>query len=143
MNVAALLAQKGSSVATTAPGDPVRTALATLVRHRIGALVVTSDGRTVEGIVSERDIVTGLDRSGADVLDRTVASIMSTDVRTCTPDDDLASLMEIMTSRRVRHLPVVNAGVLGGIVSIGDVVKARVDDLEVEARVLDDFIHAR
>jgi CBS domain-containing protein len=143
MNVAALLAQKGSSVATAAPGDPVRAAVTTLVQRRIGALVVTSDGRAVEGIVSERDIVRGLDRSGAGLLDGTVRSIMSTEVRTCSPEDDLASLMEIMTAHRVRHLPVVSDGVLGGIVSIGDVVKARVDDLEVEARVLDDFIHAR
>jgi CBS domain-containing protein len=143
MNVAALLAQKGSTVATAAPGDTVRAALTTLVEHRIGALVVTSDGRAVAGIVSERDIVRGLHRSGADLLDSTVASIMSSDVQTCAPEDDLASLMEIMTARRIRHLPVVSGGVLGGIVSIGDVVKARVDDLEVEARVLDDFIHAR
>jgi CBS domain-containing protein len=143
MKVAALLAQKGTFVATAGPLQPVRSALATLVRHRIGALVVTSDDATVEGIVSERDIVRGLDRSGADVLDTPVGSIMSTDVQTCAPDDDLASLMEIMTARRIRHLPVVHQGVLGGIVSIGDVVKARVDELEVERRVLDDYIHAR
>ena len=143
MKVAALLAQKGTFVATVQPRQPVRTALATLVEHRIGAVVVTSDDATVEGIVSERDIVRGLDRSGAAVLDMPVASIMSSDVQTCGPDDDLASLMEIMTARRVRHLPVVQDGVLGGIVSIGDVVKARVDELELERRVLDDYIHAR
>lgn len=143
MNVAALLGRKGTFVASTAPSDTVRTAVATLVHHRIGALVVTSDGRTVEGIVSERDIVRGIDRSGAELLDSPVRSIMSTDVQTCTPDDDVASLMEVMTARRIRHLPVVRDGGLEGIVSIGDVVKARVDDLEVERRVLDDFIHAR
>jgi CBS domain-containing protein len=143
MNVAALLVRKGAFVATAAPLDPVRAALATMVQHRIGALVVTFDGRTVEGIVSERDIVAGLDRCGAEVLDETVASIMSTGVYTCAPDDDLASLMEVMTARRIRHLPVVSDAILGGIVSIGDVVKARVDDLELERQLLDDYIHAR
>jgi CBS domain-containing protein len=143
MNVAALLARKGAYVATAAPLDPVRVALATLVQHRIGALVVTSDGETVEGIASERDIVRGLERSGAQVLDETVASIMSTGVYTCSPEDDLASLMEVMTAQRIRHLPVVRDGVLSGIVSIGDVVKARVDDLELERKLLDDYIHAR
>jgi CBS domain-containing protein len=143
MNVDALLIQKGTFVATARPTDTVRTALATLVRHRIGALVVSSDDRQVEGILSERDVVTWLDRSGPEVLDSPVEKIMSADVRTCAPADDLASLMEVMTSRRIRHLPVVSDGVLGGIVSIGDVVKARVDDLEVERRVLNDYINAR
>ncbi len=143
MNVEALLARKGAFVATAAPLDPVRSALATLVHNRIGALVVTSDGRAVDGIISERDIVSGLDRTGGEVLDSTVGSIMSTAVRTCSPADDLASLMETMTAHRIRHLPVVRDGVLGGIVSIGDVVKARVDELELERRVLDDYIHAR
>ena len=143
MNVGALLAKKGTFVATTGPGATVRTAVATLVRHRIGALVVVSDTGSVEGIVSERDIVTHLDGTGPDVLDAVVRTIMSSDVQTCAPGDDLASLMEVMTDRRIRHLPVVQAGVLGGIVSIGDVVKARVDSLEVERRALDDYIHAR
>jgi CBS domain-containing protein len=143
MKVEALLAQKGTFVATAQPLQRVRSAVATLVQHRIGALVVSSDDRTVEGIVSERDIVRGLDRSGTEVLDAPIQSIMSSHVQTCAPDDDLASLMEIMTARRIRHLPVVHEGVLGGIVSIGDVVKARVDELELERQVLDDYIHAR
>jgi CBS domain-containing protein len=143
MKVAALLKQKGTFVATAKPSDTVRATVATLVQHRIGALVVTSDGRTVEGIVSERDIVTWLDRSGPLLLDGMVGPIMSTDVLTCGPDDELGSLMEIMTSHRIRHLPVLRDGALDGIVSIGDVVKARVDELEVERRVLDDYIHAR
>jgi CBS domain-containing protein len=143
MNVEALLDHKGAHVATADPRDVVRTALATLVDQRIGALVVTSDGRTVAGIVSERDIVNWLHRAGPQILDGVVGSIMSTDVQTCAPTDDLATLMEVMTARRIRHLPVLRGGVLSGIVSIGDVVKARVDDLELERRVLDDYIHAR
>jgi CBS domain-containing protein len=143
MDVDALLRRKGRFVATVRPDDLVGRVLEELVEHRIGAVVVTSDGRTVDGIISERDIVVGLRRSGPSILEGIVGGIMSRDVRTCTAGDDLATLMETMTAHRIRHLPVLRDGALDGIVSIGDVVKARLDDLELERRVLDDYINAR
>jgi CBS domain-containing protein len=143
MDVDALLRRKGRFVATVRPDDLVGRVLEELVEYRIGAVVVTSDGRTVDGIISERDIVVGLRRSGPSILEGIVGGIMSRDVRTCTAGDDLATLMETMTAHRIRHLPVLRDGALDGIVSIGDVVKARLDDLELERRVLDDYINAR
>lgn len=143
MKVEALLRRKGSDVVTVRPDDHVGVAVQSLTEHNIGALVVSLDGRTVQGIVSERDIVNHLGRGPAGLLESTVASVMVTDVQTCSLTDDVASLMGVMTNRRIRHLPVVDAGVLAGMVSIGDVVKARVDELEEDRDRLHDFINAR
>ncbi|MCU4183502.1 CBS domain-containing protein [Acidiferrimicrobium sp. IK] len=143
MKVEALLRRKGSDVVTVRPDDRVGVAVRSLTEHNIGALVVSPDGRTVEGIVSERDIVNRLGRGPAGLLESTVASVMVTDVQTCSLADDVASLMSVMTNRRIRHLPVVEGGALAGMVSIGDVVKARVDELEEDRDRLHDFINAR
>lgn len=143
MRIDVVLQQKGQAVASIRPGASVREALAELARHGIGALVVSSDGRTPEGMVSERDVVRALDRSGATILEGPVSSIMSTDLQTCSPDDEVETLMAIMTRYRIRHVPVLRDGALAGIVSIGDVVKNRMDELEEDRKALVDFIYAR
>jgi CBS domain-containing protein len=140
MNVETILRGKGRAVVTIRPGESVITALATLRDRNIGALVVTNDGETVVGIISERDIVRGLADHGNALLSLDVAAAMSQPVATCDPSDSVADLMAEMTSRRIRHLPVVDAGRLVGIVSIGDLVKSRLDEIENEARSLRSFI---
>ena len=111
--------------------------------HGIGALVVSSDGAHIDGIVSERDIVRGLaERHGA-LLDEPVEWIMTSTVFTCSPDDDTETLMAAMTDRRIRHVPVLDDGVLAGIVSIGDVVKHRITELEKDRKELVEYITAR
>jgi CBS domain-containing protein len=143
MKVEALLKTKGSDVYTVPAEAMVDAAVAKLAEEHVGALVVTAADGAVEGIISERDVVRQLHRRGAATLEVPVAEVMSADVVSCRPDDDLASLMEVMTSRRIRHLPVMVQGRLVGIVSIGDVVKARVDELEDERRSLHEYISAR
>jgi CBS domain-containing protein len=143
MRIADVLERKGSSVATV-PGDAtVGDAAAELARLSIGALVVSPDGMHIEGIVSERDIVRQLPTRGADLLSRTVSTIMSVDVHTCTLDDSIETLMAMMTDRRVRHVPVVRDGVLCGMISIGDVVKQRIGELEQDRKELVEYITAR
>ena len=143
MHVQSILAIKGSAVATIAPSATLGDATAALRDHGVGALVVSDDGATVAGIISERDIVRALAAHGAGTLGRTVDSAMSRHVVTCAPADTVHSLMELMTGRRIRHLPVVDDGVLAGIVSIGDVVKHRLGELEHENSQLHDYIHGR
>lgn len=143
MRIEKLLKKKGEFVATVAPGATVWEALAELARHGVGALVVSADGRHLEGIISERDIVRRLCDSGTDVLEGCVADIMVRDLRCCRPDEEVESLMALMTTNRVRHVPVISDGVLVGIVSIGDVVKHRLDALEGDNRALVDYINAR
>jgi CBS domain-containing protein len=111
-------------------------------QHRIGALVVTADGVRIDGIVSERDIARALHRHGTDVLGLAVADVMTADVYTCGPDDTVDELMALMTARRVRHVPVVVDGHLSGIVSIGDVVKYRVQELEKDNSSLVEYIQS-
>jgi len=143
MKVDALLRHKGSFVATIRAEQSLREAVRELTARNIGALVVSPDGRVVEGIVSERDIVAQLDRTGPLVLHEDIASVMARDVQTCSPSDDMAALMEVMTNHRIRHLPVLDDGVLAGMISIGDVVKARVDELLEDRERLHDYINAR
>ena len=143
MRISDLLTEKGSSVATIRGTATVADAVAELGRHRVGALVVSGDGRHIDGIVSERDVVRGLGERNAGLLDEQVASIMSATVRTCSPQDDTESLMTLMTEQRIRHVPVVRDGVLCGIVSIGDVVKCRIGELERDRNELVDYINAR
>jgi len=143
MRVSAVLKAKGSVVATIDREATVRDAVAELARHEIGALVVSPDGVTIEGIVSERDVVRRLNDRPATLLDVPVAEIMSVAVETCAPDDDIESLMATMTTRRFRHVPVVDGGRLVGIVSIGDVVKSRIEELERDRAELVDYINAR
>jgi CBS domain-containing protein len=106
--------------------------------QNVGALVVCRDGEKVEGVLSERDLVRGLAKHGADLLEMSVVAVMSRNVPTCTPDDSLAFVMDQMTRTRQRHLPVVVDGRLCGIVSIGDVVKHRLEEMELETHVLRD-----
>ena len=143
MRIRKMLDRKGGFVATIAPASDVWEALAELDRHHVGALVVSSDGVTPEGIVSERDIVRRLATDGAGVLDGPVSDIMVSELYCASPDDDVESLMALMTGKRIRHVPVVEGDRLVGIVSIGDVVKERLDALEGDNRALVDFIHAR
>jgi CBS domain-containing protein len=140
MRISGILASKGSDVVTVSPDGSVDAAVGELHRRGIGALVVSRDGRTVEGILSERDVVYRIATDGAAALGATVASLMTTEVRTCTPQDSVEDLMRLMTEHRTRHLPVLDNGVLAGIISIGDVVKWRVTELEDEARHLTDYI---
>jgi len=140
MNVEAILRDKGSTVTTIRPSESVAAALLTLRDRNIGALVVSGDGETVDGIISERDIVHGLADHGSALLSLHVAAAMSHPVITCDPADTVADLMAEMTNHRIRHLPVVRNGRLVGIVSIGDLVKSRLDEIEYEARSLRSFI---
>ena len=139
MLVDQILDAKGRAVATVPPDATVADAVAALAEHNVGALVVSSDGRTVEGIISERDIVRGL-ASGAEVLQRRVRDLMETDVSTCHGRSDIEELMATMTAGRFRHLPVVTDSSLSGIISIGDVVKARIDELATETQQLVGYI---
>jgi CBS domain-containing protein len=144
MKVESILAAKGESVETIRPDREIALAAVRLRDARIGALVVSTDGKEVKGIISERDIVRGLAERGANVLDLTVRNLMTPKVITCTPEDSVTHLMKLMTSKRIRHLPVISAeGELCGIVSIGDVVKNRLEELELEATVLRDAYISR
>jgi CBS domain-containing protein len=140
MNVDAILRAKGDTVTLVTPQAPIAEAVAVLRREGIGALVVSRDGVAVDGILSERDIIHGLDRMGPQLLDAKVEQLMTRRVFTCTPRDSIADLMAEMTKRRIRHIPVVQDGELAGIISIGDVVKARLDEMEYETSSLRSFI---
>lgn len=139
MRVRDIIRTKGSDVTTTAPDDSIEEAVRLLSEQRVGALVVSGEEGSVDGILSERDVVRHL-HGGADTMRRQVAELMTTDVVTCRQDDTIADLMELMTERRIRHLPVVEEDELIGIVSIGDVVKARLSELENERKHLEDYI---
>jgi CBS domain-containing protein len=141
VQISQLLRHKGREVATIDGSESVRTALGVLAEKGIGALVVSSDGRHVDGIVSERDVARGLHSHGAGLLAEPVSSLMTAQVHTCTPASSVHDLAQTMTDHRVRHVPVVDDdGALIGIVSIGDVVKARLDELEAEQRHMVDYI---
>ncbi|MEI2713745.1 MAG: CBS domain-containing protein [Nocardioides sp.] len=128
-------------VVTISPDATVRELIGLLAEHNVGALIVSTDGSSVDGIVSERDVVRRL-RDGAELLDGAVHSIMTSEVHTCELDHDLDSLMSLMTERRIRHVPVVSDGRLTGIISIGDVVKNRMAELEFERDQLDSYIQS-
>lgn len=140
MNVEAILKTKGRAVVTIAPDARISDAVALLRQKGIGAVVVSDDGVRVGGILSERDIVHALAESGARTLELKVSALMTRHVYSCRPDDTVADLMAEMTQRRIRHLPVVENDRLGGIISIGDVVKSRLDEVESEASSLRQFI---
>lgn len=141
MQISQLLRHKGREVATIAGSETVRTALAVLAEKGIGALVVSSDGRHVDGIVSERDVARGLHTHGAGLLAEPVSTLMTSQVHTCRPGASVHELARTMTDHRVRHVPVLDDdGELVGIVSIGDVVKARLDELEAEQKHMVEYI---
>jgi len=139
MRIADVLRNKGASVATITPETSVAGLLTELTLHNIGAMVVVSpDG--VVGIVSERDVVRKLHQVGGEILMRPVSEIMTTTVATCSPTDSLDSISALMTNNRVRHVPVMANGRLAGIVSIGDVVKTRLEELEAQQEQLQAYI---
>jgi CBS domain-containing protein len=143
MQIADVLRGKtvGRDVATTTPAATVSELLALLARYNVGALPVVDGGELV-GIVSERDVVRQLHERGRDLFDATVADLMTSDVVTCSPRDRAADLARVMTDRRIRHLPVCDDRGLVGIVSIGDLVKARIDQLENEREQLASYINS-
>ena len=140
MTVKAILSRKGSDVVTIAPSATLSDAVRSLAEHRIGAIVITGAGDRVSGILSERDIVRTLAARGPAALDEQVGSVMTRDVVTCTCQETVIDIMERMTARRFRHLPVVEQSRLVGIISIGDVVKRRVEEIEKESNALREYI---
>jgi CBS domain-containing protein len=139
MLISDILRRKGSNVVTIPADATVSDLIASLAEHRIGALVVVEDGRTV-GIVSERDVVRRLHRVGAEVLQLPISQLMTTDVISCEPSDSVDEIGAAMTERRIRHMPVLAKGELAGIVTIGDVVAARIADLEQTRGQLENYI---
>ena len=140
MRIGAILAAKPSPGVVTIRHDAaVRELLAVLSEHNIGACVVSADGASVDGIVSERDVVRRL-HDDPDVLEDPVAAIMTGSVSTCTEEDTVEQVMTVMTERRIRHLPVLSDGRLVGLVSIGDLVKQRIDELTFERDQLDRYV---
>lgn len=140
MLVQDVLTGKGSDVACISPTATIAELATFLAEHRIGAAVVSDESEALAGIVSERDVTRALSTHGAALLDMTVAEIMTKNVETCTSADDIRRTAEIMTNGRFRHLPVVDEGALVGIVSIGDIVKKRIDQLETEADQLMQYV---
>jgi CBS domain-containing protein len=144
MNVQSILAAKGNAVAKIAATSTLSEAVAALRDHGIGARVVSADGNNIDGILSERDVVRSIASHGDDTMHLTVGSAMSSNVITCAPADSIDTLMEMMTERRIRHLPVLALdGAIAGIISIGDVVKYRLVELENENSQLHDYIDGR
>ncbi len=140
MKISDVLRNKGTEVATIRPDESVTRLIEVLADRGVGALVVSPDGTAVVGIVSERDVVRHLHRTGAAVLNGPVSAIMTSDVTTCSADDEVESLARTMTQRRIRHVPVLADGRLEAIVSIGDVVKHRIDALQSERDQLVEYI---
>ncbi len=140
MRISDVLRVKGARVVTITPDTTVQRLLAVLAEHRIGAVVVSRDGTSVDGIVSERDIVQALAGRGTAVLSEPVTAIYTADVHTVTPQTELEEVARMMTKHRIRHAPVTLDGRLRGIVSIGDVVKTRIGELETERAQLTDYI---
>ena len=140
MRISDVLRVKGTQVVTIPPDTKVRHLLTVLADHGIGAVVVSRSGTSVDGIASERDIVRALAKRGAAVMSEEVTAIYTAEVHTVTPETSLEEVMRMMTLHRVRHAPVVVGGGLRGIVSIGDVVKTRMDELETERAALTDYI---
>ena len=142
MTVASILKTKGSNVVTVQGGSRVIEAVRLLSEHRIGAAVVVSADKAVAGIFSERDLAKAVAEHGASALDRPVRDLMTTNVRSCRPSDSIEHVMAMMTEGRFRHLPVLEHGKLLGIVSIGDVVKRRIDAAEMDVEALRQYIAA-
>lgn len=141
MTIKAILQNKGGDVLSIASDATVAQAVSLLAEKRIGALPVMDDGQ-VRGIFSERDVVYGLAREGAALLDRTVEEVMISPAITTTPDSPVLSALSLMTMRRIRHLPVIEGGTAVGFVSIGDLVKYRIDKIEAEAAAMREYIQS-
>jgi len=143
MQVKAMLSAKESKVITVRSDALVEAAITLLKQEKIGAVVVSDDGDSIQGILSERDVVRALVDLGGDLLTKPVSALMTRKVKTCSLDDKIEDVMSEMTHSRIRHLPVVDGGKLCGVISIGDVVKNRLDELEAETTVLREYIGGR
>lgn len=139
MAIASILKDKGGAIIAASPSQSVAEVVALLCTHRIGAVIVMEDGE-VAGVLSERDIVRGLNEQGAAILQRPARDIMTTEVITVAPSESVTAALSRMTRRRIRHLPVLDGGEVHGVVSIGDLVKARIDEAVREAESLKDYI---
>jgi len=142
MKVSEILRLKGAEVITVRPTETVETFAHRLRMARIGAMVVVDDKGHMQGVISERDVVHGIAEHGARCLGMAVADLMTTRVVTCAPGDNIARIARTMTENRIRHLPVIDGGKLAGMVSVGDVVKHRMDEMSLEASVLRDIATA-
>jgi CBS domain-containing protein len=140
MRISDILRVKGNQVVTVRPGADVTELLTLLAEHKIGAVIVSADGSRVDGIVSERDVVRALATRGVSVLGEPVSAIHTAQVRSVPPDASVEDVARLMTEHRFRHVPVVESGKLSGVVSIGDVVKNRIDELETERSNLEGYI---
>jgi CBS domain-containing protein len=140
--VSAVLKGKGQNVVTVGPTQDIATLVALLTEHRIGAVPVVDAAGRVVGIVSERDVVNGMAKYRDEILHLPVERLMTRQVKTCKPEDAIVELMEVMTRSRIRHLPVIENGALAGIVSIGDVVKQRLDEAQFEVEAMRSYITA-
>lgn len=138
--ISTILARKGTDVMTIQPDATIADVVHKLAEHNLGVLVVSRDGHSIEGIISERDVVRHLAGSGAECLNLRVVDAMSAQVITCERTATVDEVMGEMTQRRVRHIPVVEGSELTGLVSIGDVVKSRIDELEVQAEALEHYV---
>ena len=143
MHVSDILKVKGATVHTVRPDQSIEHIAHLLRAERVGALIVSESGSTVEGIISERDLVYGLSEHGAAIMTMTAADLMTKGVVTCSPEDTISHVARIMTQRRIRHLPVTEGRRLVGVVSLGDVVRQRMNELELEANVLRDYAVSR
>lgn len=142
MKVSEVLKAKGDRVIKVSPQENLARALETLTEEQIGALVVCDQDEKVVGVVSERDIVYGLVKHGPQILSKRVQDVMTSDVNACSPQDTMFKAMSMMTGRRVRHLPILENGQLSGVISIGDAVKARIEEIEAEAKALREYINS-
>ena len=142
MKLGQLLNQKGRGTVTVGPNETLASVFTTLAEHRIGALVVCDAKKRVVGIVSERDLVQAVAKEGERVLSWPVVNVMTSEVVTCSEDETVNDVMEKMTNGRFRHMPVIENGILSGVISIGDVVKHRMEEIEQEAADIRAYIHA-
>lgn len=140
MQVSAILKEKGREVVTADPDTPIAEIVATLKDKGIGAVIVAGDGDIPAGILSERDIVRAMPKHGAKLMTMRASDLMTREVVTCTQEHSIDEVMKIMTEGRFRHLPVIEGGKLVGVISIGDAVKRRLDELEAEAGALRSYI---
>jgi CBS domain-containing protein len=140
--VSSVLKHKGHEVVTVAPDQTVTAVVKVLAQNRIGAVPVVNEKGQIIGIISERDIIRGMAQHAGSVLTLAADKLMSRDVKTCSSEDQLDDLMEVMTRQRIRHLPVIADGALHGIVSIGDVVKQRLEEVQSEAEELRNYIRS-
>ena len=141
MNVDSILAGKGREVRTIRPGATVADAIQRMHKERVGSLVVSEDGRRIDGIISDRGIMDAIAQRGLSVVEVAITEVMAREVVTCVAQDEVGSIMAVMTNRRIRHLPVVDdEGRLAGIISIGDVGKHRIDEIQFEAEAMREYI---